>query len=248
MPADEAAGLVGNHPMMLTAKTNLQEPFNLSCDKIALVSFGGAIVRPSIASLMRMADDNHIGLMVSEATSNSEADLLHSSFYTTADDLKEKKTPHYCYLMMTKLQGTNVYYLVLNPTLVQSASHIELEGDCWIEHIKGIKDTVKDSIFTMDTGETIANHILSRGPCVIDILKDSIIQPEDRADFLKQLDFFLVYRDGPEFNTSHYIKDGKINIFHSGDTPLMITVQNKLLGRFINDKEKLRWDFIIMEL
>jgi len=252
MPADEAAGLVGNHPMMLTAKTNLQEPFNLPCDKIALVSFGGAIVRPSIASLMRMADDNNIGLMVSEATSNSEADLLYSSFYTTANDLKEKKTPHYCYMMMTKLQGTNVYYLVLNPTLVQSASHVELEGDCWIQHIKGIKDTYKDSIFTMDiTPQLCAGHIVSGGLCVIDMLKDSIIQPEDREEFFLQLKLEINYReDAGSHLTSHSGMHGgtHISLAHTKDTPLVIGVQNQLLGDFINDKEKLRWEYIVTGL
>lgn len=240
MPADEAAGLVGNHPMMLTAKTNLQEPFNQQCDKIALVSFGGAIVRPRIASLMRMADDNNIGLMVSESTSNSEADLLHSSFYTTANDLKEKKTPHYCYMMMTKLQGTNVYYLVLNPTLVQSASHIEIEGNCWIEHIKGIKETVKDSLFTMKTTpETCTGHILSGGLAVIDVLSNSIIQPEDRVEFFSQLDLEII--TGGEAIISEEV----VSIAHLKPEPLVVKVKNKLLGDFINDKEKLEWEYIL---
>lgn len=240
MPLDEAKGLVGNHPMMLSANTNFEEPYSPKTDKIALVSFGGAIVRPKISELMKIADREQVGVMVSEAVSNNEAELLSGAYYTGQEGLKNH-IPHYCYMMMTKLKGTDVYYLVLNPALVCCSSHIEIEGDVWIEEIKGIKDTIKDSIFSMKPTTVVANHILSGGMCGIEILGKSIVQSDDHCDFLKQLKLRVRHRD----DCYHHLCDGSIFITHRKDTHLVIEIENELLGDFINDNEKLRWEFII---
>lgn len=247
MPVDEARNLIGKHPMLLNAETKLDNVmFNEDTDKIAMVSFGGTVVRPALGTLMRMADENQVGLMVSEASSNKESELLYNAYYSTADAVQEKGTPHYCYMMMTKIADTDIYYLVLNPNLVHVTSHIEIEDDVWIEQIKGVKDTIKDNIFSMKiTPEVAAGHIISGGLCGIDLIGSSVIQPEDKEDFLSQLRFKMTYRkDG----CSHILNEGHIFVTHSKDTHLIIEVENELLGDFINKDERLRWEYILTSL
>jgi hypothetical protein len=249
MPVEQADDLLNKHQMLISADSDLTEPFNRECDKLALVSFGGSVRRIKIAELMRMADEGNVGMMVSKATSNSEAHLLSSSFFTTAQDLKEQDTPHYCYLMMTKLEDTNIYYLVLNPTLVRVVSNIELEGNCWIEHIQGIRDTVKDNLFSMriEPGP-IANHIIvEKGEDIeIEPLCNSVIQPEDKMDVLKTLQLEISTYTREEVTTE--IQGESLVIKNCINTPLKLKIHNKLLGDFISDREQLQWEYIVTEL
>jgi hypothetical protein len=233
MPTAEAKSLVGKHARLLNPDmTSFDDTHPLT-----LVSFGGAMVSVDTSHLLSIADKYGSAFVAAPINDSLEARILLEANNYKEHEIKSLKGPFHVYLSIVKLKNTNVYYMITNPALVQCVGHIEIEEDIWIEQIKGVIDTVKDSIFSMSVDSPVVNgNIITDGLFSIDMLKHSIIQPEDKEEFLDQLDLKI------EFPNS--IPNSK-GFKPKGDTYLKITVENELLGRFINKKEELSWEYMV---
>lgn len=244
MTREKAGELLDSHPMLLSVS---RESFDKNPSAhLTLVSFGGAVVPVKIKRLMLLADRYGSCTMMSQAGSTSEAENLQNIKYSTPKGVKNSKGAHYAYLTLVKLQGTQVYYLITNPKLVQCTGHIEIESDLWIQQIKGKRNTLRDSIFNLEIiPDKVGNNIMSGGLCVIDMLGESIIQPEDRLDFYNSLD--IQTKTPPNAEAIADTSDGyHVAVAHDGSSFVKIKIKNELLGDFINDNEKLEWEFLIL--
>jgi len=248
MTTEEATSLASNHPMMLNT-SRVTSTFDRG---ISLVSFGGCIYDLPIDKMVYQANTCGVSILASFAPGTSEADILYGAKLFSEEELKKVEGGGFVYVAMVNLRGTDLYYLILNPTLVRVSGHIEIEGDPYIEHLKGVEDCIKNLVFPMyHHQQVVANHIISGGLCVIDVLKDSAIDPEDREEFFRQLDLKVSHRrEGcSHINSDTGIEGGThIALAHTCDTPFEIEITNQFLGNYINDKEKLKWEYIVTSL
>jgi len=240
MNTKEANLLQANHPMMIGSEIIKTKHGR----GISLVSFGGTILEVPIDKMMYQASEGGISILASFKNSNKESEILKAAEVHSPDTIKDLEGLGFIYLTMLNLEGTDLYYLITNPTLVQSHGHIEIEDQkIWIQQIKGKVDTLKDSIFPIKTSpQNFNNNIFSGGFVLIDFMDESIIQKEDRDRIFGQLKMRIT---NSESSTALAHEEGTITIVHKETTPVRIEIENKILPGFLNKKEELKWEYIL---